>query len=252
MTKKIVTIKDNLQHLWDLQVIDSQIDNIKILKGALPIEVSDLEDEIHGLEIRISKLKDSVEAIDHEISNHQANIKNSQALIERYNKQLDDVKNNREFEALTKEIELQNLEIQLSEKKIREATEGKGMKQEILDSTSEKYDAKIKDLELKKKELDKIIEKTDKEENSLKRKSKKQRQQIPERLLRSYDKIRSRYKNGLAVVTHHRESCGGCFNRIPPQVQIELGMHKEIVACEHCGRVLVDHEIAGVTEDALS
>ena len=165
---------------------------------------------------------------------------------------MDDVKNNREFEALQKEIELQSLEVQLSEKRIREANEEKVKKVEVLAETQERITAKQEDLTQKKEELEKIIAKTDKEEKTLKGKSDKQRAKIDARLLKAYDKARNAYRNGLAVVTHRRGSCGGCFNRIPPQLQIEIGMRKEILACEHCGRVLVDHEIAGVAEEEVA
>lgn len=249
MAKKTKTVEETLRELYDLQLIDSKIDEIKILKGALPIEVSDLEDEIEGLNKRVEKLSDQVSEIDTRIGNHKENIKTSETLIARYNKQLDEVKNNREYEALTKEIELQNLEIQLSEKRIKEATEEKEVKAESLSGTKDKLKAKNKDLDQKKEELEQIIVKTDKEEKKLVNKSNKQRALVEERLLKSYDKIRSAYRNGLAVVTHRRGSCGGCFNRIPPQLQIEIGMRKEILACEHCGRVLVDHEIAGILEE---
>ena len=249
MAKQTKTIEERLKALYDLQTIDSKIDEIKILKGALPIEVSDLEDEIEGLETRINKLNKQLEEIEDNISKHKENIKTSETLIERYNKQLDDVKNNREYEALTKEIELQSLEIQLSEKRIREATAQKESKAEVLESTTERKDSKAKDLVQKKEELEKIIEKTDKEEKTLNGKSDKARKNIEERMLKYYDKTRNAYRNGLAVVTYRRGSCGGCFNRIPPQLQIEIGNRKEIITCEHCGRVLVDHEIAGFNEE---
>ncbi len=250
MAKKTKTVEERLKALWELQTIDSKIDEIKILKGALPIEVSDLEDEIQGLETRVSKLNSQLEEIDFNIGKHRENIKTSETLIERYNKQLDEVKNNREYEALTKEIELQSLEIQLSEKRIREATAQKEGKAETLAATTERKEGKEKDLVQKKEELAKIIEKTDKEEKDLSKKSEKARKNIEERMLKYYDKTRNAYRNGLSVVTYRRGSCGGCFNRIPPQLQIEIGNRKEIITCEHCGRILVDHEIAGILEEA--
>lgn len=249
MAKKTKTIEERLQALYDLQTIDSKIDEIKILKGALPIEVSDLEDEIEGLETRVNRLNRQLEEIDGNIGKHKENIKTSETLIERYNKQLDEVKNNREYEALTKEIELQSLEIQLSEKRIREATAQKEGKAETLAATTERKEGKEKDLVQKKEELEKIIEKTDKEEKALKSQSEKAREKIEPRMLKYYNKLRHSYRNGLAVVTYRRGSCGGCFNRIPPQLQIEIGNRKEIITCEHCGRLLVDHEIAGILEE---
>jgi predicted nucleic acid-binding Zn-ribbon protein len=249
MAKKTKTIEERLKNLFDLQMIDSKIDQIKILKGALPIEVKDLEDEIAGLETRVNKLNSVLEDVKNHIGKHKENIKTSESLIERYNKQLDEVKNNREFEALTKEIELQNLEIQLSEKRIREANDDNESKAEALAQTAERKAQKEEDLVKKKEELEKIIEKTEKEEKTLSNKSDKAQAKIEERMLKYYHKTRAAYRNGLAVVTYGRGSCGGCFNRIPPQLQIEIGNRKELITCEHCGRVLVDHEIAGITED---
>ncbi len=249
MAKKTKTIEERLRALYDLQTIDSKFDEIKIMKGALPIEVSDLEDEIKGLETRINKLKSQLDDFEDNISKHKDNIKTSETLIERYQKQLDEVKNNREYEALTKEIELQSLEIQLSEKRIKEANDQKAAKVEMLEATTEKKESKEKDLVLKNEELEKIIVKTEKEEATLRTKSDKARQKIEERMLKYYDKTRNAYRNGLAVVTYRRGSCGGCFNRIPPQLQIEIGNRKEIITCEHCGRLLVDPEIAGILEE---
>ncbi|MBK8624053.1 MAG: hypothetical protein IPN86_00310 [Saprospiraceae bacterium] len=237
------SIADKLRALHALQQIDSKMDEIGILKGELPMEVSDLEDEITGLKTRLKKLESSVSDIDDEISKHNNNIKESEALIVKYEKQLDNVKNNREFDALTKEIELQRLEIQLSQKKIREANANRETKKESLDAIATKLSQRTKDVDSKKVELQKIIEKTEKEEVKLLKESDKARKDIEERLLVSYDKIRKAYRNGLAVVTVARGACGGCFNRIPPQLQIEIGVLKKIIACEHCGRVLVDEAI---------
>lgn len=240
MATKELSVKEKLEQLYGLQKIDSKLAEIEILKGELPMEVSDLEDEIVGLETRISKLKASIEDIDTEVSNHKANIAESEKLIERYNSQLDNVKNNREYDALTKEIELQSLEIQLSEKKIRDTHGSKTMKNEALEKAEARLENKQKDLENKKVELEKIISKTEKEETKLMKASVKARKTIEERLLKSYDRIRTNYRNGLAVVSVSRGACGGCFNRIPPQQIIEIGVMKNIIACEHCGRVIVD------------
>lgn len=237
------SIADKLRGLHALQQIDSKLDEIAILKGELPMEVSDLEDEISGLNTRLKKLDGSIAEIDLEISRHNNNIKEAEALIARYEKQLDNVKNNREFDALTKEIELQKLEIQLSQKKIREASVNKEAKVETQGGIAGKLEQRMKDVEAKKVELQKIIEKTEKEETKLAKDSEKARKGIEDRLLASYDKIRKTYRNGLAVVTVARGACGGCFNRIPPQMQIEIGVMKKIIACEHCGRVLVDEQI---------
>ena len=243
MAVKEISVADKLRQLYLLQSIDSKIDEIEVLKGELPMEVNDLEDEIIGLETRIGKISDSVESIEKEISNHKGNIANAEALIEKYEKQLDNVKNNREYDALTKEIEMQKLEIQLSEKKIKEASVQQENKTEILNSTQGKLDKRKSDLETKKVELEDIIVKTEKEEIKLKKASDKAKQNIEPRLLKAYTKIRSTYRNGLAVATVSRGACGGCFNLIPPQTQIEIGVMKNIIACEHCGRVLVDESI---------
>lgn len=241
-----LSIKEKLKNLYDLQQIDSEIDQIGILKGELPMEVSDLEDEIEGLQTRISRLRGSVEDMEQVASRHYANIKEAEALIERYEKQMDNVKNNREYDALTKEIEMQKLEIQLSNKKIREGGAMLDSKKETLAAAEERLEKKQSAIEAKKVELAQIIEKTEKDEEKLKKKSDKARKVIEDRLLKAYDKIRGAYRNGLAVVTVEREACGGCFNKIPPQIQIEIQSQKKIIACEHCGRVLVDDETAGV------
>lgn len=243
-----MTVSERLKQLYELQLIDSEIDQIEVLKGELPIEVRDLEDEIVGLETRIGRLGDNVKGIEDEVARHNSNIKESEMLIERYERQMDNVKNNREYDALSKELELQRLEIQLSEKKIRESQGLIVNKQETLDAALGRLDNKKKDLDTKKVELEQIIVKTEKEEDRLRKKSEKARKNIETRLLKSYDKIRNAYRNGLAVVTVSRDSCGGCFNKIPPQVQLEIKMHKKIIACEHCGRVLVDDIIMGVKD----
>ena len=238
------TVAEKLKNLFELQNIDSKIDEIEILKGELPIEVSDLEDEIAGLETRINRLNDTISDFDSEISRHRANIKEAEALIERYNTQLDNVKNNREYDALMKELEMQNLEIQLSEKKIRGVDKDKERKAETLAANQERLDRKSKDLATKKVELEEIIKKTEKEEQKLRKEAEKWRKKIEDRLLRAYDRTRTNYRNGLAVVTVERNACGGCFNMIPPQLQLEISMQKKIIACEHCSRILVDDAIA--------
>jgi len=243
MATKELSVRDKLKNLYDLQKIDSKLSEIEILKGELPMEVSDLEDEVAGLETRISKLEEAIAEIDLEVSNHHANIAEAGALIERYNTQLDNVKNNREYDALTKEIELQKLEIQLSEKKIADTAGAKEAKGEQLQNAIEKKDSRVADLENKKEELEKIIAKTEKEEAKLLKETTKARKAIEERLLKSYDKIKGTYRNGLAVVTVNRGSCGGCFNKIPPQQIIEIAAMKNVIACEHCGRVLVGQEL---------
>jgi uncharacterized protein len=240
MAHKELTVLEQMTQLFHLQKIDSKLDEIKIMKGELPMEVSDFEDELIGLNTRKNKLKDLIADIESDARNHAANVKDSEALIEKYEKQLEKVKNNREFDALNKEIEMQRLEIQLSEKRGGEASHSKIAKQESLKAIEDKIEIREKELKIKKDELASIIEKTEKEEEKLIKDSTKERKEIDARLLKSYDKIRTSYRNGLAVAIVSRESCGGCFNKIPPQKQIEIGMMKHIVACEHCGRILVD------------
>jgi hypothetical protein len=238
-----LTVAEKLKNMFELQLIDSQIDEIQILKGELPIEVSDLEDDIAGLETRIKRLENQVSDLEEEVSKHMANINEANALIERYEKQMDNVKNNREYDALSKEIEMQRLEIQLSNKKIKTTREEVMKKDETLKATQERLAAKQADLKTKKVELEQIIEKTDKDEKKLTALSNEAKEKVEERLIRAYDKIRTSYRNGLAVVTVERDACGGCFNQIPPQMQLEIAQRKKIIACEHCGRILVDDSL---------
>ena len=247
-----LSVEEKLRSMYELQLIDSQIDELEILKGELPMEVRDLEDEIAGLDTRRRRLEENVEDMEGEISRYEANIAESNALIIRYEKQLENVKNNREYEALTKELEMQRLDIQLSEKKIKEAKVGMDAKQETLKATTDRYNAKKADLDRKKVELQAIQEKTEKEEEKLRKKSEKAKKKIEDRLLKAYSKIRGAYRNGLAVVTVARDACGGCFNKVPPQLQLEIGMHKKIIVCEHCGRILVDERILQGEEAAVA
>lgn len=238
------SITEKLQKLWNLQQIDSQLDEIAILKGELPMEVADLEDEIAGLDTRCGKMRKAVKEAEQEIAQMQSLSKEAESNIKKYQKQLDEVKNNREYEALQKEIEIANLDIQLSEKRIREAKTKLESQKDALAVAEAKQAAKQQDLDAKKVELQSIIAKTEAEETKLRNKSVKARDGIEDRLLKAYDKTRTTYRNGLAVVTVERNSCGGCFNNVPPQVQLEIGLHKKVIACEHCGRILVDHSIA--------
>jgi uncharacterized protein len=246
---KELSVAEKLKQLYELQMIDSELDQIGVLKGELPMEVADLEDEIAGLDTRIQRMKNQVKEADVEAKRHEANIKDANGHIDRYTKQLDNVKNNREFEALQKEIENQKLEIQLSEKRNREHKAIAVQKQELLTTTELRFTQKNKDLDNKKIELAQIIEKTEKEEEKYLKKTEKARKKIEDRLLAAYDKTRKSYRNGLAVVKVERDSCGGCFNKVPAQIQIEIALRKKIVACEHCGRVLVDNDILNSSED---
>lgn len=238
------TVAEKLRMLWNLQQNDSQLDEIQILKGELPMEVSDLEDEIAGLDTRIKKLKGSLKESEQDIARIQNSAKEAEGNIKKYQKQLDEVKNNREYEALQKEIELAKLDIQLAEKKAREVKGQIDSKRDSLTVSEAKFEAKQKDLEAKRVELQEIIARTEQEENRLRERSEKARAGIEDRLLKAYDKTRRTYRNGLSVVTVERHSCGGCFNNVPPQIQLEIGLHKKIIACEHCGRILVDQTIA--------
>ncbi len=240
---KELTTAEKLRQLYELQLIDSELDELQNMKGELPMEVNDLEDDIAGLETRTQKADQAMAELDVEIKKQKESIKMAEALIERYRKQLDNVKNNREFDALNKEIELQQLDMQLADKRIREAQRNIEAKKDTSDVARKRLEGKLKEIETKKVELQKILEKTEKEEEKLRKKSDKARKTIEDRLLKSYDRIRSSYRNGLAVVSVHRSSCGGCFNHIPPQLHLEIGLHKKIVACEHCGRILVEDTI---------
>ncbi|MFN0215520.1 MAG: zinc ribbon domain-containing protein [Saprospiraceae bacterium] len=237
------SIADKLTMLWNLQLNDSKLDEIQILKGELPMEVSDLEDEVAGLDTRIKKMKAVLKESELEISKLQISSKEADANIKRYQKQLDEVKNNREYEALQKEIELAKLDIQLSEKRVREAKGGLEGKKESMTIAEAKFESKQKELEAKKVELQGVIEKTETEEKRLRKQSEKLREGIETRLINAYDKTRRTYRNGIAVATVDRNSCGGCFNNVPPQVHLEIGLHKRVIACEHCGRILVDQSI---------
>lgn len=238
-----LSVEERLRALYQLQLIDSERDEIEVLKGELPVEVSDLEDEIAGLDKRLEKLDAQLKEIEDVISGYKAKIKEAELLIVRYTTQLDDVKNNREFEALTKEIELQKLEIELSEKRIGEARIKADAKKETMKVSQDTIETRKTDLDVKRDELTKIIANTDKQEKKLEKESKSARKKINERYLVVYDRVRAAYRNGLAVATVERDACGGCFNRIPSQKQIEIGMRKKIIACEHCGRILVDELI---------
>jgi len=238
--------EQKLKALYDLQNFDSQIDKIRTVRGELPLEVQDLEDDIEGLQTRVGKFNDELEALEQEIANRKIQIKESKSAMKKYEKQQDNVRNNREYDSLTKEIEFQNLEVQLAEKKINEFTANVEAKNEVLDESKGVLKERKDDLKFKKKELDDIVAETEKEEKKLVSKSNKAEKVIEERLLTAYKRIRGNARNGLAVVSVERDSCGGCFNKIPPQRQMDIRLHKKIIICEHCGRILVDPEISSV------
>ncbi len=249
--KELTTAEEKLRALFELQRNDSKIDEIRTLRGELPIEVKELEDAVMGLGVRIDKLKEEVDKVTSFISGKNTSIKESKALIAKYKEQLNLVKNDREHTALNKEIEMQNLEVDLAKKKIGDAQKEEKSKQAYLDESQGKQDKIKADLEQKKKELDVIIEETEKEEAELHKLSEVAREKIERRLLAGYDRIRKTYRNGLAVVTFERDSCGGCFGKIPPQRQLEIKQRKKIILCEHCGRILVDPTFGDINSKAL-
>ena len=238
-----LSVEEKLQHLYELQRIDTEIDKIKTLRGELPLEVQDLEDEIAGLETRLENLKNEIKETDKMIAEKKQEISKSEDSIKKYTEQLDNVRNNREYDALTKEVEFQKLEIELQNKRIREAQRAKEDKEISLDIAERQYEEKGKDLEAKKAELEDIIAETHKDEEALMQKSQELGANIDERLLTAYRKIRGNARNGLAVVTVDRDACGGCFNKIAPQRQLDIRSRKKIIVCEYCGRILIDKYI---------
>ncbi len=234
------TIEQKLKALYELQTIHSEIDKIRIVRGELPMEVADLEDDVAGLETRIHKIKEEINELEDEIVNRKNTMKQAAAAIKKYEEQQNNVKNNREYEALSKEIEIQGLDILVSEKKIKEYTFEIGNKTRVLEVAEASLVERHKDLDLKKSELDVITKETEKEEDAAMKKAAKAEKLIEERLLIAYERLRTNAKNGLAVVTVSRDSCSGCFNKIPPQRQSDIRQGKKIIVCEHCGRILVD------------
>jgi predicted nucleic acid-binding Zn-ribbon protein len=249
---KEVTVEEKLRALFDLQQIDSKIDKIRTIRGELPLEVEDLEDELAGLRTRLEKLKSETKGFEEEISARKQQIKDSQALIKKYEQQQLNVRNNREFDSLSKEIEFQTLEIQLAEKKIKEAQFRIEDKKRAFEEISAKSDDRNQDLTLKKSELDAIVSETQKEEDLLQEKSAEYAGYIEERLLKAYNRLRSNAANGLAVVSIERDACGGCFASIPPQRQLDIAQRKKIIVCEYCGRILSDEVLASEEEDKMN
>jgi|SRR5690554_1218087 len=242
------TVEDRLQALYDLQEIDSKIDKIRTIRGELPLEVQDLEDEVAGLETRIEKANEAIANLETEISNRKNQIKDSEAAILKYKEQQNNVRNNREFDSLGKEMEYQALEIELANKHIKQFQAEIADKKEINDVSKEKLEETKKEFEHKANELDEIIAETEKEEIQLLKDSEKAEKVIEERLLKAYKRIRDNARNGLAVVPVERNACGGCFNKIPPQRQLDINQHKKVIVCEHCGRILIDPKMAGIEE----
>jgi predicted nucleic acid-binding Zn-ribbon protein len=245
---KEFSVEEKLTSLVRLQKIDSKLDEIQILKGELPMEVKDLEDEIEGLHARQTRVEEEINGISDFIDQKKEAIKEAKALIAKYEKQSENVKNNREFEAINKEIEMQQLEEKLCEKHIKDANEEIAEKAKQLESAKKAVSTKEANLSGKKSELEKIISETEKEEKTFNKEADGARSHVDERLLLSYDRIRKNYRNGLAVVPVERDSCGGCFHAIPPQKQSEIKLRKKVMVCENCGRILVDNELNDAVE----
>ena len=241
-TASLKSVEEKLKALYQLQLIDSEVDRIRTVRGELPLEIEDLQDSIEAYSKRKEKVVQEIDS-ENEIKTKNTNqIAESNELIKKYKKQLDNIKNNREFVSLTKEIEFQTLEIELSEKKIKNSEANLLHHTEKLNSLNDDLNVRKDELDKKSGELDEIIKETEKEEDALLKKSQKAKKVIDDRLLLAYEKIRGNVKNGLAVVSVKRDACGGCFNKIPPQRQLDIKLHKKIIICEHCGRILVDEE----------
>ena len=234
-----LTMEIKLNLLYQLQQTDSKIDKIHLLRGELPLEVRDLEDDIEGLKTRVDNLKLEIKDVERLIYQKKMDLENSKSLIEKYTAQQNNVKNNREYDSLSKEIEFQGLEVQLAEKRIKEFAFTLAEKKSALEAALKLLEDRKKDLETKKRELDSIVSETAKEEEELLRKSEELQSQIDARMLAAYKKVRSNARNGLAVVTVRRDACAGCFNKIPPQRQMDIASSKKIIVCEYCGRILV-------------
>ena len=244
------SVEEKLQSLYQLQTMLTEIDKIKTLRGELPLEVQDLEDEIAGLTTRIEKASADVVEMSKGVTENKNTIEVSRQAVNKYQEQQDHVSNNREFDSLNKEIEFKNLEIELAEKRIREFTNAINAKKEEIENNRALVAEKQQDLEIKKSELQEIIEENRQEEERLREKCKNLELNIEPRLLQSFKRIRNNTRNGLGIVYVQRESCGGCFNKIPPQRQLDIRMRKKIIVCEYCGRIMIDPELAGVKEEA--
>ena len=244
-----LSVEEKLKTLFQLQTALSSIDEKRALRGELPLEVQDLEDEIEGLTTRMEKIKAEIAEFQQAIVQKKGEIANAESSVARYKAQLDDVKNNREYDTLSKEIEFQTLEIELCNKKIREANTRIQEKKDELVQNEEVIEEKKKDLDVKREELEEIVTETRAEEEKLKEKVKDLESKIENRLLTSFKRIRKNARNGLGIVYVQRDACGGCFNKIPPQRQLDIKMHKKIIVCEYCGRIMIDPELAGVKVD---
>ena len=251
MAKKEVSVEERLRALYDLQLIDSRVDEIRNVRGELPLEVQDLEDEVEGLNTRLEKLGANLELIDHEIASKKNLIEEAKTLIKKYSEQQKNVRNNREYNSLTKEIEFQELEIQLSEKHIKEFRVQIDQKKEVITETKERLKERQTHLKHKRNELDAILAETEKEELALIKISEEYQDQIEPRLIEAYHRIRNNVKNGLAVVAIERGASGGSFFTIPPQIQVEIASRKKVITDEHSGRILVDAELAAEEKEKM-
>lgn len=244
-----LTVEQKLKTLFQLQTTLSKIDEIKTLRGELPLEVQDLEDEIAGLTTRIERIKGEIATLKTSIASKKVEIETAKISVTKYKNQQENVRNNREYDFLSKEIEFQTLEIELCEKHIREFTAQVQEKEEEMAKCNETLKEREKDLEVKKNELDEIVEETKQEEEKLREKSKDLETKIEPRLLQSFKRIRKNSRNGLGIVYVQRDACGGCFNKIPPQRQLDIRSRKKIIVCEYCGRIMIDPELAGVVSE---
>ena len=247
-----LTVEEKLKTLYQLQAALSAIDEKRALRGELPLEVQDLEDEIEGLTTRVEKIQNEIVEFQRAISQKKGEILEAEASVARYKSQLDEVKNNREYDTLSKEIEFQTLEIELCNKKIREANARIQDKKNELQANEEVIAERQGDLDMKRSELEEIMTETRAEEDKLKEKVKDLESKIETRLLTSFKRIRKNARNGLGIVYVQRDACGGCFNKIPPQRQLDIKMHKKIIVCEYCGRIMIDPELAGVRIDKVT
>ena len=246
-----ITVEEKLKSLYQLQVIFSEIDHIKTLRGELPLEVQDLEDEVAGLRTRIGNISGSIEEIKQEESKRRAKIEEAKAMIAKYTEDQNNVRNNREYDLLAKEIEFQSLEVEFCEKKLRQYAGDLKAKNEEIERTNAQLEERLAALEDKKNELEEIISETKEEEEKLRDRAKVLEASIEPRLLQSFKRIRKNTRNGLGVVYVQRDACGGCFNKIPAQRQLDIKMRKKIIVCEYCGRIMIDPELAGVKETTV-
>ncbi len=245
------TVEEKLKSLYQLQVIFSEIDRIKTLRGELPLEVQDLEDEVAGLRTRIGNISGGIEEIKSEEAKRRNKIEEAKAMIEKYTEDQNNVRNNREYDLLAKEIEFQTLEVEFCEKKLRQYAGDLKAKNEEIDRTNALLEERLAALEDKRNELEEIVSETKEEEEKLRDRAKVLEATIEPRLLQSFKRIRKNTRNGLGVVYVQRDACGGCFNKIPPQRQLDIKMRKKIIVCEYCGRIMIDPELAGVKETTV-